>query len=603
MNRLRPRLTWVVFVACLGVVCAAMVWMSATALRLERAEFQAQQQSESERLALWRMDSALVPLVTRESSRPHRVYSAFYQAEHAYSKWLTKVQRGEIQVPSPLLTYESPYIRLHFQFDPAGRLTSPQVPTSSRRDLAEVNYASHEKIEAAEKLLSDLRNRLTRKQLLRKLAIEEVVPESVPGQGAPNESAIAQQQFEASPQYAGPFAQQGGASRIRRNAAEFQKRAQTANNSLVEPPKYGMTVKERVDIRPMKAVWVDDLLLLARETRVDGKQYVQGCALHWPAVRDWMKAEIADLLPDGELLPRKSPRDGNSQLMLASIPVRLSPGNAVAELPTGWTPIQLSLVIAWFCIVLAAVAVAALLLATIRLSERRGTFVSAVTHELRTPLTTFRMYTDMLASGMVTEQAQRHQYLETLRHEADRLGHLVENVLSYARLDSSRKRLVRENVCLNDVLMRTQDSLRSHVEKAGMTLELAIPPEPLQVVHADASAIERILVNLVDNACKYAAGADDKRVHVECTAEAGSVSLHVRDYGPGLSDSEKKRMFQPFSKSDSDAANSAPGVGLGLSLCRQLARSMGGELRLDDGDAAGAQFVLRLPRADSSQTG
>lgn len=597
MIRLRPRLTWLAFIVCLGVVCAAMIWMSATTLRLEKSEFQAQQQSESERLALWRMDSALVPLITRESSRPHRVYSAFYQAEHAYSRYLTKVQRGEIQVPSPLLTYQSPYIQLHFQFDPEGRLTSPQVPIDSKRDLAESSYTSHENVEAASEILEQLRNRLTRKQLLKKLAIEEVVPTPPTQQELSLMQGPNQNAGENAPaQLASPFAQQGGASRARRNAAEFQQRTRTANNSAVEPPGYGPTVKERVDIRPMKAVWIGDLLLLARETRVDGKQYVQGCAIHWPAVREWMTKEVADLLPEGRLMPRKTAAK-NSELMLASIPVQLVPGSAISDLPAGITPMQLSLLIAWVCIALAAGAVAAVLVATVRLSERRGTFVSAVTHELRTPLTTFRMYTDMLSSGIVTEESQRKQYLDTLRKEADRLGHLVENVLSYARLDSSRKRLVRENVCLNDVLTRTQNSLRSHVEQAGMELAMEVPETPHEVVHADASAIERILVNLVDNACKYAADAKDRRVHVDCSTESGFVSLHVRDHGPGLSGPEKKRMFQPFSKSDSDAANSAPGVGLGLSLCRRLAKSMGGELRLDESEADGARFVLRLPKA------
>lgn len=593
MMRLRPRFTWLAFAACLGVVCAAMFWMSATTLRLEKAEFLAQQQSESERLALWRMDSALVPLVTAESSRPHRVYSAFYRAEHVYSERFTKVGN---RVASPLLTFSSPYVRLHFQFDPNGHLTSPQVPTSNLRDLAEVEYTTHEAIQASSKHLEELRKLVTRKQLLAKLAIEEVAPaqqqqELALMQGPPQQSA-------ANPvgPFANQFAQQNGATRSRRNVAEFNKRTQAANNSAVEQSKYGLKAKERVDVRPMKAIWIGDDLILAREARVDGKQFVQGCVLNWPGVRDWVTKEVADLLPAGKLLPQENAATNNNQLMLASIPVKFVPGEAIMEMPVGWTPMQLPLLIAWVCIGLAAIAVAALLLATVRLSERRGTFVSAVTHELRTPLTTFRMYTEMLSSGMVTDDRQRTQYLDTLRNEADRLGHLVENVLSYARLDSNRKRCVRENVCLNDVLTRGEDSLKRRVQHSSMELILEVPDQTHEVVHADASAIERILVNLVDNSCKYAGEATDRRVHVECSSDGDHVSLHVRDHGPGLSRAEKKRMFQPFTKSDSDAANSAPGVGLGLSLCRGLARSMGGDLLLDEATKDGAHFILRLAK-------
>lgn len=281
--------------------------------------------------------------------------------------------------------------------------------------------------------------------------------------------------------------------------------------------------------------------------------------------------------------------------MLASVPVKLVPGEARMLMPLGWTPMQLSLLLAWICIALAAVAVAFLLSVTMKLSERRRVFVSAVTHELRTPLTTFRMYTDMLSSGIVTEEKQRREYLETICREAERLGHLVENVLSYARLDSSRKRLIRENVSVSELISRLHDTLLQRIQQADMELVLSVSKDRNEVPQADASAIERILVNLVDNACKYASNAEDRRIHVECSKSDSQVVLQVRDHGPGLNGPEKKRMFQPFSKSDSEAANSAPGVGLGLSLCRKLARSMGGDLALDISVTDGACFELRLP--------
>src|SRR5208337_3642808 len=94
--------------------------------------------------------------------------------------------------------------------------------------------------------------------------------------------------------------------------------------------------------------------------------------------------------------------------------------------------------VAWACVLLAAGAVAALLANVMRLGQRRADFVSAVTHELRTPLTTFHMYTEMLSEGMVTDPQQQRDYLTTLRLEASRLSHLVENVLAFARLERRR---------------------------------------------------------------------------------------------------------------------------------------------------------------------
>ena len=119
-------------------------------------------------------------------------------------------------------------------------------------------------------------------------------------------------------------------------------------------------------------------------------------------------------------------------------------------------------------------------------------------------------------------------------------------------------------------------------------------------IKVDLTAVEQILFNLVDNACKYARPADDEPriIHIEAEArETGTgrmAMLRVRDHGRGISKREERRLFRPFEKSATDAAHSAPGVGLGLALCRKLARALGGELHLCR-ESAGGCFVLTLP--------
>jgi len=103
------------------------------------------------------------------------------------------------------------------------------------------------------------------------------------------------------------------------------------------------------------------------------------------------------------------------------------------------------------------------------------------------------------------------------------------------------------------------------------------------VVRADPAAVEQILFNLVDNACKYAGASGDRRIHLEAARRGGRALLRVRDHGPGVNADVAGRMFRPFSRSAAEAAGSAPGVGLGLALSRRLARDMGGELRLEAG--------------------
>jgi len=288
--------------------------------------------------------------------------------------------------------------------------------------------------------------------------------------------------------------------------------------------------------------------------------------------------------------------------MLAALPARLVPGPVALPSDGSLSPIRLSLIIAWVCVLLAAVAVAVLLRGAVVLSERRGAFVSAVTHEMRTPLTTFRMYTEMLDQGMVQDEEKRRSYLGTLRTEAERLGHLVENVLAYARLERGRTKGRTTSVAVRDLLDQMKDRLVRRAEEAGMKLVVEADDEVLDVcAQTDPSAVEQIMLNLVDNACKYAGPAGERLIHVEAGRAGGAVALRVRDHGPGISRKDAPHLFRPFRKSARDAANSAPGVGLGLALSRRLARSMGGDLRLDETVKDGACFVLTLavPR-DSS---
>jgi signal transduction histidine kinase len=282
--------------------------------------------------------------------------------------------------------------------------------------------------------------------------------------------------------------------------------------------------------------------------------------------------------------------------MLASLPARLIPAAAPPEPDPRWSPVRLALVIAWGCLGVAASAVALLLAGALGLSERRGTFVSAVTHELRTPLTTFRLYTEMLDEGMVADEASRRSYVKTLRSESDRLGHLVENVLAFARLERGRGADGREVVAPSDLLGRLLPRLALRAREAGMEL-VAEPGEQVRPVRVDPTVVEQVLSNLVDNAIKYAGGAADRRIVLKAASAGRWLSLTVRDHGPGLPPRALRRLFRPFSKSAHDAAHSAPGVGLGLALSRRLARALGGDLRLVENGPRGACFVLTLPFA------
>ncbi|QIF03212.1 HAMP domain-containing sensor histidine kinase [Roseimicrobium sp. ORNL1] len=356
--------------------------------------------------------------------------------------------------------------------------------------------------------------------------------------------------------------------------------------------------------KPLQGFWIEDTLLLTREATLDGSRVLQGVWLDWPKLRDQWLAQVRDLFPNATLVPATNALPDqpvlDDPLRLASLPVRLVTGTFATVRVPFWTPMRSSLAVAWCCVGLAGIAVGAVLFGTVALSERRAAFVSAVTHELRTPLTTFRLYSEMLASGMVRDEEQKKNYLGTLEAEAGRLSHLVENVLAYARIERGSARAQVESVSIGDILDRVVPRLRQRAEQAGMEIAVdASEEERKTMLRVDVAALEQILFNLVDNACKYAAPrAADKTIHVQAATRGPLAMLRVRDHGAGISPQERRRVFRPFHKSADKAAHSAPGVGLGLALCERLSKALGGKLSLEKSPSgAGASFVLELPRA------
>ncbi len=569
---------WLVFGLCVALAAGGMVRLGALALDLEHAEARARRQAaleENLQLALWRMDSALAPLMAEESARLYFAYTPLYPAERAFTCMLAEIQKGDVLMPSSLLTFQSPQIRLHFQFGPDGRLSSPQVPAGNIRVLAESRYLSPERIEQSARRLNELGRLVSRDDLAAALSVEEPATMA-----------------------AGNTVQAPGPAPQSRSAQEYIMRSRNtklAQNAVsVEP--LPSTLRSTVQQGPLEVVWIGPALILARRVRVEEGTFLQGCWLDWDTIRRDLLASTVDLLPHATLEPVPAPGNLPPTRMLASLPVRLVPGPTALEPRQPWSPVRLALWIAWTCLTLAALAIALVLGGALSLSERRGTFVSAVTHELRTPLTTFRLYTEMLDEGMVASPESQRTYLKTLRSEADRLGHLVENVLSFARLERGRATDGREIVTPDELLDRLVPRLADRARQAGM--DFVVSPVTLpSPVRVDLSVIDQILLNLVDNSVKYAGTTPDRRIHLEIAPAGRWLALTVRDHGAGLPPRAARHLFRPFSKSAHDAAQSAPGVGLGLALSRRLARSLGGDLQLHENGPTGASFTLTIPYA------
>jgi signal transduction histidine kinase len=344
-----------------------------------------------------------------------------------------------------------------------------------------------------------------------------------------------------------------------------------------------------------RPLWVGERLLLARRVGKNGETSVQGAWLDWVQLKSRLLEETEDLLPAADLLPIDEAATADLSRMLAGLPVRLAVGPAAVT--EGASPsLRFALWMGWSALAVAIGAAAALLNGVMALSERRAAFVSSVTHELRTPLTTFRMYAEMLARGMVPDAAKRQDYLKTLQREAERLTLLVENVLAYARLERGRKPDTSKRMSIQAILQRMRPRLEHRAEEAGMQCVFQLDDRTARIeIAIDAGVVEQILFNLVDNAAKYARTATDRRIHVEADHDAGWIVLSVRDHGPGMPARLQSRKLRAFFKTAEQSAESAPGVGLGLNLCRRLARQLGGRLEIATPQGGGTIVSLILP--------
>ena len=543
---------------------------------------------ERVRLALWRMDSVAGAMVTAENARPASHFRDFHSADQAYTNSFQILKKGAVLIPSPLLNGAPVHTQLHCMLGPDGVLTSPQVPFGNNRDLAEQNYISSQEIETSNTLL---------------IKAQDIFPNITPPKSDP---AAALEEIERQSNQYSQAAQAEDQSQYRqeflKNQGEFIKRNQTKSQVWSNNPQQraqirpinemarqqaelaGVDVKGEDRTEPFEGVWKEGELFLVRNATTDGLAVIQGVWLNADSIRKTLLDEVHDLLPNASLVPVTdtskngaiTPEVVSSRLQnLVSLPLRLDPGEIpMVAASAFWSPLRRSLAIAWGCVLLAAVAAAALGWGVVRLSERRAAFVSAVTHEMRTPLTTFRLYSEMLSDDMVKDENKRREYLGTLTSEADRLSHLVENVLSYAQLERGSARAQIEETSLQAIIDRVLPRLSQRASQDDMRIEIDADPEASSTrVKVDLTAVEQILFNLVDNACKYAKPESDEEtdrvIHLEADTDGPMALLRVRDHGRGISKAEENRLFRPFEKSACEAAHTAPGVGLGAGVVPQ----------------------------------
>lgn len=602
----RSWLIWVVLAGCAVLILGMFAWVTNRAVKSEKERVQAEAVTllgERVRLSLTRMDGIGSDLLVSENMRAPMVYRAYFAPANILTNQLQSVDQSLVLQPSPLLTAQLDHVALHFEVTPNG-LLSPQVPIGNERERALGSGVEEARLRLMKGRLDRLKKKVPSRREIAALFGNENNFE-VEGAVAANQW-LADQALNFAPEktedaiaYKDNLDRREEASRSK----ALQKRVEKATQQSVEVAKANPATQkampgkvskpdEILNVSPFMPFWYDNELYFFREVRRMRSRSFQGLWLAKDRLVNSLMAEVpADL---GEAYLVRSDEAPSEASRLVSLPWALIPGTAPEVAMPVLTPLRKTLIAGWVAALLALLALSLLLAGVMKLSARRAAFVSSVTHELRTPLTTFRLYSEMLADGMVKDEEKVEEYLRTMVGESERLNHLVENVLSYSRIERGNARSKYEALSVEDLVERMRPVLQRRVDQEGAALSVELS-ENLGRVETDVTAVEQILFNLIDNACKY--GLPEKGTgHISLKVEKrrGGLRFEVKDDGRGIARNEKRRLFQAFHKSAHEAAHDKPGVGLGLALCRRLARALGGELKLGKPEGQGACFVFLL---------
>ncbi len=229
-------------------------------------------------------------------------------------------------------------------------------------------------------------------------------------------------------------------------------------------------------------------------------------------------------------------------------------------------------------------------------ARQKSDFVSNVSHELRTPLTSIRLSAELLAENRVRDPARQAQHLRVIQTEATRLQRLINNVLDFARTERAERTYRREPLDLNRLAHEVFESFEPQFQSLHFAATLEPWPHPLPL-ETDPDAVAQIVHNLVANALKYAATGAVLELRVR--AESGAACIEVLDRGPGIPAGLEERVFEPFFRAEDSLTQTVSGTGIGLTLARQIARDLGGDVHYQPRPDGGSHFLLRLPLPDA----
>jgi signal transduction histidine kinase len=623
MNQSRSKLWWA-FWSGVVLVIAALGWASYTVHSLEErnAESRAMnQRQELIRLALWRMDSRLAPMIALEAARPIEDYRSAIKDSSSVSDHFPGVPEDHRRTGADLGSYNLGFFEINEQTGSTeGSDTRAQeiaMSTQNPRVYQDTDPASSveesddfSRVNAAQPEFDALTSNVVPSSIEPEPQADYAARQHIANLAQQNRALKRASENEVDADQGQRWSKSDSADesfglRASSVADESSDQSLADKNGMIEQGNLIGAIEPRWIVEPSGS----QQLVLLRTINQPSGPVVQGVWLDWETMSSELIESIDDLLPRSVLEPILEERAarGDQAYRLATVPVSFIPGSMNVTAVDRLSPVKFAMLITWVAVVGAMIAVGLVLRTVLNLSARRGRFVGAVTHELRTPLTTFRLYSQMLADGMVTDETVRKDYLNTLKRESDRLTGIVENVLEYARISRQRsgkdKPKGEQTLSVGELMARIVPPMSRLGEQSGMDLIVSdsTSGNAERTVTLDPHAVERIVMNLMDNACKYAGREgeqdddQDHRVHLDVSVSGDALLLVVADHGPGVPGRDRRKIFGEFVRGSSGTMRDRSGLGLGLALSRGLALEMGGDLSLVRKRGHGAEFELRVP--------
>ncbi len=430
---------------------------------------------------------------------------------------------------------------------------------------------------------------------------------------------LQEQEYESAEdsQYDGQTAQGQRIQRLNQQSADVQSQIPQTEQTSLRQSGQSLAQESQNDlveirIEPFVPVVVpgknfeqsifDGQVFMLRRVQIEDKSFLQGFQLNEKKLLEEVEESTKRFMREG--MSFKLAQKPNEQSAHTAILDFVGLGHLMLNLietDPAWADRQVNHLRNWyfgiisFVFLAVTLAVGSLWLnarAQIKLAQKKDDFVSAVSHELRTPLTSIRMHAEMLEKDWVKSEDKLAEYYKNMRQESERLSRLIENVLDFSRIQRGRKKYAFKAGDINKCVEEVVEMMAPYAAQKGFSIKTEL--SRIGQMAFDGDAVAQIVVNLLDNAIKYARDAKDKTITVRTTSNDRFILIEVEDHGPGIPHRQREKIFQEFYRIGAEATRETAGSGLGLALVKKFAQAHKGFVEIFNAKPTGTIFRVAL---------